>query len=491
MPQSKDDNFKISEPSLDLSVSRETKNSKLRLFRLLLILILIFALVPIAAVGWNDLYKKHVETTPPEIRLIHFPRGLGLEPVEVKFAVFDLGAGLDSLVVRVRQKSTSKIILKEKLKGIKSKEYLLTLSKESFDGFLEGLFYLDIKVFDNALWSNAVEESVEMSLDFKRPKLEIISQQHNGRRGGSQLLFYRASDLNLAWSGVVLSEKVRFKGYPATFLDPEISDSSIFAVVYGLPLDNQVRSPDLKVVAEDTVGNLSETVFSNRIAERSPRNIKTKISLGAFSKQVDLQKLSLNQDNLENQLPTLVENLLEKSEKKLQEALRSAPSYPARNFKPLVPAFGTETLSYGDRQNLFLNDSAVASFTSGGNEYSSSNTSELVPAAGDGVVVLSGDFGIYGKMVGIDHGLGLVSVYGYIREILVKFGDSVETGQALGRIGFNGFTGAKRIYFSTRVQGVPVDPREWMSKGWFEGHITEKINFLRRSLGMQIFVPFS
>ena len=48
-----------------------------------------------------------------------------------------------------------------------------------------------------------------------------------------------------------------------------------------------------------------------------------------------------------------------------------------------------------------------------------------VEAANSGTVAFTGDLGIYGNTVILDHGLGLFTLYGHLSSIDVKAGDSV------------------------------------------------------------------
>jgi len=64
----------------------------------------------------------------------------------------------------------------------------------------------------------------------------------------------------------------------------------------------------------------------------------------------------------------------------------------------------------------------------------------------------------YGKMVVLDHGDGLQSVYAHASELLVKTGDRVERGQSIARIGRTGNATTEHCHFEIRKDRVPVDP---------------------------------
>ena len=61
-----------------------------------------------------------------------------------------------------------------------------------------------------------------------------------------------------------------------------------------------------------------------------------------------------------------------------------------------------------------------------------------VEASNSGTVAFTGDLGIYGNAVILDHGLGLFSLYGHLSSIDVKAGDSVAKRQVLGKTGETG-----------------------------------------------------
>lgn len=73
-----------------------------------------------------------------------------------------------------------------------------------------------------------------------------------------------------------------------------------------------------------------------------------------------------------------------------------------------------------------------------------------VYAAGGGKVIAKGDNGryAYGKWIAIDHGDGLVTLYGHFSKISVSKGDSVKKGKTIGVSGNTGFSTGPHLHFS-------------------------------------------
>ena len=98
-----------------------------------------------------------------------------------------------------------------------------------------------------------------------------------------------------------------------------------------------------------------------------------------------------------------------------------------------------------------------------------------IQAANHGFVALARYFGIYGNAVVIDHGYGLMSLYGHLSSINVAEGQEVQRGDVLGRSGATGLAGGDHLHFTMLLQGLPVDPREWWDGHWIQDRLVLKL----------------
>jgi murein DD-endopeptidase MepM/ murein hydrolase activator NlpD len=104
-----------------------------------------------------------------------------------------------------------------------------------------------------------------------------------------------------------------------------------------------------------------------------------------------------------------------------------------------------------------------------------SNRQSPVEASNAGRVVFTGANGIYGNMVVLDHGLGLMSLYGHLSEIGVKVGQTIRKGEALGRSGETGMAGGDHVHFAVLIHGVYTSPIEWWDDHWLRDRIAKPL----------------
>lgn len=84
-------------------------------------------------------------------------------------------------------------------------------------------------------------------------------------------------------------------------------------------------------------------------------------------------------------------------------------------------------------------------------------------AANDGLVTYAGENRAYGKMVIIDHGGGITTLYAHGSEILVNVGDTVYQGTPVLKVGSTGYSTGPHAHFEVRVNGEYVQPLDYIT----------------------------
>jgi murein DD-endopeptidase MepM/ murein hydrolase activator NlpD len=87
-------------------------------------------------------------------------------------------------------------------------------------------------------------------------------------------------------------------------------------------------------------------------------------------------------------------------------------------------------------------------------------------AAADGVVILASYVSGYGNTVMIDHGSGIWTLYGHIRNggIMVKVGQAVARGDKIAEVGSTGRSTGPHLHFEVRADNKPVSPWTYLVK---------------------------
>ena len=85
-----------------------------------------------------------------------------------------------------------------------------------------------------------------------------------------------------------------------------------------------------------------------------------------------------------------------------------------------------------------------------------------VVAAADGVVTFAGVMGGYGNCVMINHGDGIVTLYGHGQEVLTTLGTQVSQGDVIMLVGSTGNSTGPHLHFEVRKNGVIQDPISYL-----------------------------
>lgn len=87
-----------------------------------------------------------------------------------------------------------------------------------------------------------------------------------------------------------------------------------------------------------------------------------------------------------------------------------------------------------------------------------------VTASMAGTVTFAGEDKELGNMIVIDHGNGIESVYGHNSELLVKAGDTINSGTQIARVGASGRTNGSHLHFEIRQNGLSINPEPYFTK---------------------------
>lgn len=83
-------------------------------------------------------------------------------------------------------------------------------------------------------------------------------------------------------------------------------------------------------------------------------------------------------------------------------------------------------------------------------------------ASNDGIVIFAGGRGGYGSTVIVDHGGGVTTLYAHQSKIGSSEGQLVARGDVVGFVGASGTATGNHLHFEVRVDGSPVNPRNYM-----------------------------
>lgn len=137
----------------------------------------------------------------------------------------------------------------------------------------------------------------------------------------------------------------------------------------------------------------------------------------------------------------------------LARVIRSLPlAEPLRDYSLTSP--------FGLRVDPVLNRTAIHE---GADLAASIGSPVLATAAG--TVVFAGIREGFGKVVEIDHGYDVHTVYAHLQSLAVRAGQKVRLGVRIGRLGSSGRTTGPHLHYEVRVRGLPRDPAQFLYIG--------------------------
>jgi murein DD-endopeptidase MepM/ murein hydrolase activator NlpD len=69
--------------------------------------------------------------------------------------------------------------------------------------------------------------------------------------------------------------------------------------------------------------------------------------------------------------------------------------------------------------------------------------------------------------------MGLSTLYAHVSSSNVNVGDEVSKNQKIANTGSTGAVLGDHLHFGVLIQGIEVNPKEWMDRNWIKSRITD------------------
>lgn len=320
-----------------------------------------------------------------------------------------------------------------------------------------------------------LKQDIQVLIDTVPPSLEELKVPKIVTQGGSGFASLRAKGADSVF--VKLEDRV-FPAFPRTGRTKASSASHAGAAVdyyafFPVPY-NVKEGAVLYAVAKDEAGN--QNVLS---LHTSIKKVAYRTSLMSISDNfIDSVASSLlNEANISDHESAFKKVNEEMREKVLGELIeitkRTEPDIlwkgaflQLKNSKVMAV--------YGDKRTYLYKGRTVSHSVHLGYDLAS-NAHAPVEAANSGLVRFAGDLSIYGNTVIIDHGMGLMSLYGHLSAINVSGGQTVNKGDIIGRTGTTGLAGGDHLHFGILIHGYEVSPLFWWDQHWIRVNVLDSM----------------
>jgi murein DD-endopeptidase MepM/ murein hydrolase activator NlpD len=148
----------------------------------------------------------------------------------------------------------------------------------------------------------------------------------------------------------------------------------------------------------------------------------------------------------------------------------TSPFIPTRYWNGIFSSPAVDpncfTSRYGTRRTykVLNSDITLPGFHSGLDFCGGEGLQITAPAAGR--VVFAAPLTVRGNATIIDHGWGVYSGFWHQSQMLVNVGDIVEQGQVIGVVGGTGRVTGAHLHWDLWVNGVQVNPLEWLNQAY-------------------------
>ena len=264
----------------------------------------------------------------------------------------------------------------------------------------------------------------------------------------------KKKDMQQREKGLNQRLRVMYKNGSVGFLDVLLGSGSISEFLSNMEMIQRIYANDVKVMETLQEEHEELEVIRADLKEKKVRLAAQKEEAAAREVELNAKKKTLEEKE---------DELLEEAkalEQKLKQMVDASSPYVGGVFMWPVPSSHYITSYAGYRIHPVYK---VWKYHSG-MDISAKGGADIV-AMGDGTVILSQAepwYGGYGQCVMIDHGGGVVSLYGHCSKLLVSVGQKVKKGQTIALVGTTGTSTGNHLHVEVRENGAIVDPLNYI-----------------------------
>ena len=230
----------------------------------------------------------------------------------------------------------------------------------------------------------------------------------------------------------------------------EHKDRALFERFKGL----EARVADRKRRQDQLVIQIKSLIVTEKaqsVQLDTTRKEKTEVVADLGQQQGELQQMLDQIDRDEENITSEIDDYLRREA--ATHAKSGGPVLRAFTGRFSRPADGPITSGFGYRYHPILHIRRLHAGIDFGAPYGSP-----IRAAADGVVIATQVMRGYGRVVIIDHGGGISTVYAHTSRFYVSSGQRVKRGEVIAAVGATGLATGPHLHFEVRVNGRPVNP---------------------------------
>ena len=296
-------------------------------------------------------------------------------------------------------------------------------------------------------------DTLQASIDTETYNLMLASQDYEKLK---QILLNRLVTIyetgNTTYLDVLLKSKDLTDFISRYYVIEEITE-------YDNTLINQVKNQ--KESLEQTTQKLNNEQAELKIIKARKEQTTVVLNNMKTMQESYIKKLSDGEKALQEQITAYKKEQAEIEAKIMEITNTIIPNIQYTGGEMLWPVAASGTVitsQFGIREHPI--QGVVKQHT--GLDIGGADTGTPVVAAADGVVSYAGWLGGYGNCVMINHGNGVVTLYGHGSKVVASVGQEVKQGDTILEVGSTGNSTGPHLHFEVRINGQYVNPLNYV-----------------------------